>query len=105
VRVSAKIADELLLIALYTPGAENFYSVVGADVKRPEVELIITTSDQTVEEAGVDAPESSDNVIVVNSPVSEGIALLRLPLAGPSRAAYAEEALKATSCGAYTKSG
>jgi hypothetical protein len=41
---------------------------------------------------------------VVNSPVSEGIALLRLPLAGPSRAAYAEEALKATSCGPYTRS-
>jgi uncharacterized membrane protein len=78
---------------------------VGPDGTRPEVELIITTADQTVEEAGVDAPESSDNVIVVNSPVSEGIALLRLPLAGPSRADSAEQALKATSCGPYTRSG
>jgi len=105
VRLSARITDELLLIALYTPGAENFYSVVGADVKRPEVELIIITADQSVEEAGVDSPESVDNVIVVNSPVSEGIALLRLPLAGPSRADAAEQALKATSCGPYTRSG
>jgi uncharacterized membrane protein len=105
VRLTAKIADELLLIALYSPEAENFYSVVGADMKRQEVELIITTADQTVEEAGVDAPETADNVIVVNSPVSEGIALLRLPLAGPSRADYAERALEATSCGPYTKSG
>ena len=53
----------------------------------------------------VDLPESVDNVIVVNSPVSEGIALLRLPLAGPSRADSAEQALKATSCGPYTRSG
>ena len=105
VRLSARITDELLLIALYTPGAENFYSVVGADVKRPDVELIIITADQSVEEAGVDSPESVDNVIVVNSPVSEGIALLRLPLAGPSRADSAEQALKATSCGPYTRSG
>ena len=72
-------------------------------MKRPEVELIIITADQSVEEAGVDSPESFDNVIVVNSPVSEGIALLRLPLAGPSRADYAEQALKATSCGPYTR--
>jgi uncharacterized membrane protein len=105
VRLTTKIADELVLIALYTPEAENFYSVVGADMRRPDVELIITTADQTVEEAGVDAPETADNVIVVNSPVSEGIALLRLPLAGPSRADYAERALLATSCGLYAKSG
>ena len=73
-------------------------------MKRPQIDLIITTTEQVVEEAGVDAPESFDNIIVVNSPVKEGIALLRLPLIGPSRASYAEQALKATSCGPYTKS-
>ena len=35
--------------------------------------------------------------------LNEGIALIRAPLAGPSRAARAERALKATSCGPYTK--
>jgi len=105
VRLTARVADELLLIALYTPEGENFYSVVGADVKRSEIQLIIVTGEQTVEEAGVDAPESSDNVIVVNSPVTEGIALLRLPLAGPSRASFAERALQATSCGLHARSG
>jgi uncharacterized membrane protein len=105
VRLTAPVADELLLIALYSQEGENFYSVVGADVKRSEVQLIITTGDQTVEEAGVDAPETSDNVIVVNAPESEGIALLRLPLAGPSRASFAERALQATSCGPYGRPG
>ncbi len=94
VRLNATVADELWLIGLYTPEGENFYSVAGADMKRPEIDLVIATTDQTVEEASVDAPESSDEVIVVNSPVTEGIALIRAPLAGPSRASRAERALR-----------
>jgi uncharacterized membrane protein len=105
VRLNARVADDLWLIALYTPEGDNFYSVAGADMKRSDVDLIISTADQTVEEAGVDAPESSDSVIVVNSPVTEGIALIRSPLAGPSRANRAERALRATACSPYTKSG
>jgi hypothetical protein len=57
-----------------------------------------------VEEAGVDAPETADDIVVVNSPVTEGIVLIRAPLAGPSRGGQAERALKATYCGPYTKS-
>jgi uncharacterized membrane protein len=105
VRLRAAVPDELWLIALYTPEGENFYSVVGADMKRPQIDLIITAADQTVEEAGVDAPEWSDDVIVVNAPVTEGIALIRAPLAGPSRASFAERALRATSCGPYAGAG
>jgi uncharacterized membrane protein len=103
IRLRAAIADNLWLIAVYTPEGENFYSVAGADVKRQQLDLIITAADQTVEEAGVDAPESSDEVLVVNAPVNEGIALIRAPLAGPSRATKAEEALRSTSCGPYIK--
>jgi len=105
VRLNATVADELWLIGLYTPEGENFYSVGGADMKRSEIDLVIATTDQTVEEASADAPESSDDVIVVNSPVTEGIALIRAPLAGPSRASRAERALESTHCGPYTKSG
>ena len=103
IRLRAAIADELWLIALYTPEGENFYTVAGADMKRAQLDLILAAADQTVEEAGVDAPESSDEVLVVNAPVTEGIALICAPLAGPSRAARAENALKDTSCGPYTK--
>ena len=103
VLLRAVIPDELWLIGLYTPEGENFYSVVGADMKRAQIDLVIAAPDQTVEEAGVDAPESSDDVIVVNAPVTEGIALIRAPLAGPSRASYAERALKTTSCAPYAR--
>ena len=66
VRLRAAVADDLWLIALYTPKGDNFYAVAGADMKRAQIDLIIAAADQTVEEAGVDAPESSDEVLVVN---------------------------------------
>jgi uncharacterized membrane protein len=101
VRLKARIADDLWLIAFYTPEGENFYTVVGADMKRAELNLVIAGADQTVAEAGVDAPEAADEVVVVNSPAKEGIALIRAPLAGPSRSARAVQALHDTSCGSY----
>lgn len=104
VRLRARIADGLWLIAFYTPLGENFYAIAGADMKKSEVDLIIATVDQTVAEVGVDSPEAFDNVVVVSSPVVEGIALIRAPLAGPSRSAEAERALKATYCGPHNSS-
>ena len=51
VRLKATVADDLWLIALYTPEGDNFYSVAGADMKRAEIDLVIAAADQTVEEA------------------------------------------------------
>jgi uncharacterized membrane protein len=103
VRVRATVPDDLWLIAFYTREGDNFYSVAGTDMKRGHVDLVIAAADQAVAEAGVDAPDESDEVVVVKSPVTEGIAMIRAPLAGASRAARAEEALKATYCGPYTQ--
>jgi len=99
VHVRANIADELWLIAFYTPIGENFYTVIGADMKSGNVDLVVTTKDQAVEDITTDSPEALENLIVVNSPVSEGVALIRAPLAGPSRSAEAARALEATYCG------
>jgi len=46
VRLKATVADELWLIALYTPEGEKFYSVAGADMKRAEIDLVIAAADQ-----------------------------------------------------------
>lgn len=102
VRLKASVPSDLWLIAFYTPGANNFYTVVGADMRRSQLDLIIAKADQPVAEAGVDAPEEADQVVVVTSPVEEGVAVIRAPLSGPSHANRAEEALKATSCAPYT---
>ncbi len=85
------------MIAFYTPEGDNFYTVTGSDMKTAEIDLVIATADQIVAEADVDAPEALDDIVVVNSPTTEGIAIIRAPLAGPSGAARAEQALKATS--------
>jgi uncharacterized membrane protein len=105
VRLKARVADDLWMIAFYTPDGDNFYTVAGADLKQAALNLVIATSDQTVAEASVDAPETSEDVVVVNSPVSEGIALIRAPLAGPSRTERAARALELSYCGPYAKSG
>lgn len=102
VRLRANIPDELWLIAFYTPIGENFYTVVGADMKGGNVDLIVTTEDQTLSDATGDSPEALENLVVVNSPVKKGIALIRAPLAGPSRSGEAENALKDTYCGTQT---
>ena len=73
-------------------------------MKQSEVDLIIATEDQTVAEVGVDSTEAFDNVVVVSSPVVEGIALIRAPLAGPSRGPAAKRALEATYCGTHKSS-
>ena len=98
VRLKGTVPNELWMIAFYTPEGENFYTVPGADVKSAQLDLVIATGDQTVAEAGVDAPEGADELFVVNSPAKEGIAIIRAPLSGSSRTADAEEALKATAC-------
>ncbi|MGV1013474.1 MAG: DUF1254 domain-containing protein [Methyloceanibacter sp.] len=102
VRVRASGADDLWLIAFYSPEGSNFYTVAGSDLKQADIELVIVTGDQTVTEADVDSPEALDHSVVVNSPSSEGIVLIRAPLAGPSGSDRAEAALKGTTCGPYT---
>ena len=103
VRLKGTVPNDLWMIALYTPEGENFYTVPGADVKSAQLDLVIATGDQTVAEAGVDAPEDADELFVVKSPGQEGIAIIRAPLASPSRAASAEDALKATTCSPLRK--
>lgn len=101
VRLKARIADGNWLIAFYTPLGENYYTVVGGDLNRPDVDLIVATEDQSIAEVGVESTEAFDNVVVVSSPVVEGIALVRAPLTGQSRRADAERALKTTYCGPH----
>jgi uncharacterized membrane protein len=101
VRLKGAVPSDLWMVAFYTPQGDNFYTVSGVDMKSAQLDLVIAKADQPVVEAGVDAPEESDEVFVVKSPVEQGIAMIRAPLSGPSRAPSAEDALRATACGAH----
>ena len=91
-------------IAYYTPEGSNFYTVAGSDMKKPDIDMVVSMADQTVAEPDTDAPEAFDNIVVVNSPTKEGIVLIRAPLTGPSGSARADQALKAASCGPHSVS-
>lgn len=101
VRLRAGVPNDLWMIALYTPESDNFYTVQGADMRRAQIDLIIAKEEQDVAEAGVDAPEEADEVVVVKSPVEQGIAVIRAPLSGESRAAGVEAALRESFCGLH----
>jgi len=103
VRLKGSVPSDLWMIAFYTPEGENFYTVPGADMKSAQLDLVIALADQTVAEAGVDAPEDADELFVIKSPGREGVAIIRAPLSGPSRMARAEDALKATVCSPLKK--
>jgi uncharacterized membrane protein len=98
VRLKGAVPNDLWMIAFYSPEGDNFYTVPGADVRNAQLDLVIATGDQTVAEAGVDAPEGADELFVVKSPAEEGVAIVRAPLSGPSRSEDAEAALKAVVC-------
>jgi len=102
VRLKGAVPDDLWMVAFYTPQGDNFYTVSGADMKGARLDLVIAKADQPVAEGGVDAPEESDEVFVVKSPVEQGIAMIRAPLAGQSHAASAEGALKAIVCSPHS---
>jgi uncharacterized membrane protein len=101
VRLRAGVPNDLWMIALYTPESDNFYTVQGADMRRAQIDLIIAKEEQDVAEAGVDAPEEADEVVVVKSPVERGVAVIRAPLSGQSRAAGVEAALRESYCGLH----
>ncbi len=104
VRLRAGVPNDLWMIALYTPESDNFYTVQGADMRRAQIDLIIAKEEQDVAEAGIDAPEGADEVVVVKSPVEQGIAVIRAPLSGQSRAGSVEAALKESFCGLHVQS-
>jgi len=103
VRLKGAVPNDLWMIAFYTPEGDNFYTVSGVDMKSAQLDLVIAKADQPVAEAGVDAPEESDEVFVVKSPVEQGIAMIRAPLSDPRHARSAETPLKATACGPNAK--
>jgi len=98
VRLRTQILDDLWSIALYTPRGENFYAINGRELKRNRIEIIISTKNEVGVKAGASLLDEIKDLVVVDSPVREGIAVIRAPLLGPSYAAQTEAALKRGAC-------
>lgn len=101
VRLKTSVLDDPWSIAFYDMQGDNFYTLRGNDVRRTDVNIVIASADDRITEASADAPEGQDQIILVTSPVSVGIAMIRAPLPGPSYAERAEAALSGAECGQY----
>lgn len=98
VRLSTQILDGLWLITFYTPSGENFYAISGRELKRSHIEIIVSRENELGVKAGASLLDEIEDLIVVDSPVREGIAVIRAPLLGPSYAAQTEAALNRGTC-------
>lgn len=98
VQLSTQILDGLWLITFYTPGGENFYAITGRELKRSQIEFIISRKDKLGFKAGASLLDDIEDLVLVDSPVREGIAVIRAPLLGPSYAQQTEAALGRGTC-------
>jgi uncharacterized membrane protein len=98
VRLSTQILDGLWLITFYTPGGENFYAITGRELRRNQIEIIISKANEIGVKAGASLLDEIEDLVVVDSPVKEGIAVIRAPLLGPSYEAETEAALQRGTC-------
>ncbi len=98
VRLSTQILDNSWIIAFYTPKGHNFYTISGSELKRNKIEFVISTKSEAIFEVGASILDDIEDLVVVASPVREGIAMIRAPLAGPSYAARTEDALRRSGC-------
>lgn len=101
VRLSTQILDGLWLITFYTPSGENFYAITGRELKRNQIEIIISRKNELGVKAGASLLDEIDDLVIVDSPVSEGIAVIRAPLLGPSYVSQTEAALSRGTCGTH----
>jgi len=98
VRISTQIMDELWMIAFYLPNGVNFYTISGGDINRKQIEILISTESNVLLDTETDALYESDDVVGVTAPENQGLALIRVPLAGSSYAERAEQALRQATC-------
>lgn len=98
VRLRTPVPEDFWIIALYTPDGRNFYTISGGELKREEIEIVISTESEAVFEIGASILDNLDDLLVVAAPQTRGIAMIRAPLPGPSHAARTEQALEESSC-------
>lgn len=97
VTVAANLADATWSIALYTPLADNYYTLAAKDLRRGGVAITIALpSDRPVDAAAT--PQGGDSHTRVTSPQRRGLAVIRAPMQGLAFNAMIEAELKRATC-------
>lgn len=97
VKVTAPVRSAVWSIAIYSPYGENFYSISSADLQRVRIQMIIVDGAQAAE-AEADIADTSEELVIVKSPHTRGILLIRAPLSGQSLHSIIDDALLQADC-------
>lgn len=84
-------------IAISNPYGDNFYTVTSAELKRPFVQLLVTHGEQ-FRAAQVSVAESSEEIVVVNSPEKVGVVVIRAPVPSETYNSSTTEVLRRSRC-------
>lgn len=98
VTVSALLADPGWTLSLHTPQGDNFYVMPAQQLRRSEVTFVIVPGGDKLVDFGASARRPTGDETQVDSPVAEGLVLVRAPLRGLSWRAETEAKLRRASC-------
>jgi uncharacterized membrane protein len=98
VTVSALLADPGWTLSLHTPQGDNFYVMPAQQLRRSEVTFVIVPAGDKVLDFGASTRRPTGDETQVDSPVNEGLVLVRAPLRGLSWRAETEARLRRASC-------
>ena len=97
VAVSAVLSDPGWTLSLHTPQGDNFYVMPAQQLRRSEVGFVITPQSERLVDFGSSRRVTGDD-LQIESPVTEGLVLVRAPLRGLSWRAETEAKLRRASC-------
>ena len=97
VAVSAVLSDPGWTLSLHTPQGDNFYVMPAQQLRRSEVMFVITPASERLVEFGSSRRLTGDDS-QIESPVTEGLVMLRAPLRGLAWRAETEAKLRRASC-------
>jgi uncharacterized membrane protein len=97
VAVSAVLSDPGWTLSLHTPQGDNFYVMPAQQLRRSEVMFVITPASERLVDFGSSRRLTGDDS-QIESPVTEGLVLVRAPMRGLSWRAETEAKLRRASC-------
>ena len=100
--IQADLLDDYWSVAIYTRYGQNFYMINGRDVRRSQVELLLSTNLKSrgtgLSQNQQKEQDNGDGLIKVGAADKQGIVLIRAPLLGEAFAERAEKGLRNASC-------
>ena len=94
----ASLGDDSWTVALYSSTGDNFYAVSGADLQQRDVELLLTTAQDSLGAALPIAKDATAATITVGVPARTGVAIISAPTISPADADTATRLLTQATC-------